>query len=317
MRRRRHGDHHAKALTAALVVLAAVVALPPAAKADTQKLGPDGVVHRIVLDLWTTPGARSPGTVLRYVRQQPDGRVETSDIPGTDDSAIDIEPTIEIDPSCGQPVLVWSRNEGAGFDIYLSRIENGSWAAPRLIGNSAGDDGKPDLRVGAALIHVAWRVESAGTRTFLRLSLDRKTLSPAYGPETLPLGDPQTTALDGTGTADPAPPDKDLFLAGVAPPASPGEGERIIVWGVRDAPVPIDYCKPLRAPVEASSPQRPLARWVGDRFAVSFETPDRYFYRVRLPETGWTEMRVIDLGPETSIADARALLLEMLRRRIP
>jgi len=45
----------------------------------------------------------------------------------------------------GFPVVAWSRNSPGGFDVVVSRFENGAWSAPAVVAGSAADELDPVL----------------------------------------------------------------------------------------------------------------------------------------------------------------------------
>jgi hypothetical protein len=297
---------------ASLALAAALVLLAGPARADSQKVGPEGTVHRLTSENWTSGGGRVSGTALRHYRQYDDGTTASSLVPGTDDASADRDPAIEIDPATGQPVLVWSRNEGGGYQVYVSRFDGSAWAFPKPVFVQPGNGKSPDIRIASALIHVMWRQETSATR----VSLDRTTLDRVFGPETLPISDAGLVPPDGLPSPNAAasdPPCGDAYFAAEVPPRTSGEGGRIQVWGVRDAPVPVDYAQGFLLPQDVRNVQQPRARWIHDRFVLSFNTAERFFYTIR-SSAGWSDLKTILLDASTSVSDARIQMEEMIRR---
>ncbi len=290
--------------------------LATVARADIQKISPDGTVHRVDVEQYLS-GGRVVGTALRHTRQGPSGAKESSLVPGTDDPAVDRDPAIEIDPVSGAPVLVWSRNEGAGFDIVLSRFEGGSWLPFVRVSSGGGDDLLPQVGPGKKLVHVVYR-QSAGSQaplSFYRSSFDRATLGPAYGPELLPLDGfpyvpPEGESAPGT---DAPPPSDHVFFSSDVPALRPGDPGRIVVWGVRDDPVPIGFRQGFLLPSDVKSVLQHRAGWLACRFGLWFATGSRFYYTTRVGGR-WHEGRFVELSSTTSLADARLQLEEMIRK---
>ena len=132
----RHQHHHAQALSRALAVLAVLAGCLAGSvgvfASHQQKVASEGTVHSIEVEGWATQFPVG-GTVLRYDKQLPTGMRETSIIPGTDDPAVDLHPALDIDPATGTPVVVWTRNEGDGFDLFVSRHDGDEWSPPRRL----------------------------------------------------------------------------------------------------------------------------------------------------------------------------------------
>ena len=125
---------------AAVVLVVGWVATAPS-PAEVQKLASDGSVYRVDLVPWVQAG-KPNGTVLRMTRQKPNGGKETFNIAGTDDAVVERDPSLEIDPSSGRPLVVWARNDGPGFNLYVSRYD-GTWSTPQLLARLDGDDLEP------------------------------------------------------------------------------------------------------------------------------------------------------------------------------
>jgi hypothetical protein len=314
MHRRRHRLHHAQALSVALALGAAGLAAAPA-RADVQKITADGTVHRVDVDVTTS--AKGTGTGIRYTRQKPAGGRDTSWVPGTDDIAADRDPVLDIEPSSGRPVLVWSRNEGTGFDLFVSRLENGAWTAPRLLVHGAGDDLLPQIRYDDRYLHVAWRQQDpSGSIAFFRSSFDAPSWAPTYGPERVPTDDLSPVPPSGTTTSGTAPAMNFTYFCGTVPGALPGDPSRTVVWGVRDEPLPIGYHQIFSLPPEVLSVSSAEAGFIGGRFTLWFVSGSKAYYTV-LTSTGWSSMRVIELNAPTTAADARAEIHDLNKRTGP
>ncbi len=306
--------HHLEALrrAALIVVIGALVAGAGAARAaETQKLAPDGTLHKVTVENWPATG-KPTGTALRHTRQTAAGVTDSALIPGTDDAAIDRDVALGIDPLSGQPVVAWSRNEGAGFDIFVSRYESGSWRTPRRVVRTSGDQTRPELHIASTLVHVMWKQLSQSQPGYVRASLDRVTLDLVFGPEMLPIADAVSGASD---SPSPFPARSDAFFAAEAPPRWPGDSGRIVIWGVRDAPIPVDFSQAFLLPGDVRNVLSPTAHWVADRFVLHFLLSDRFLYALRT-DASWTPLEMILLGPDTQASDAQMQMEDMIRRGV-
>jgi hypothetical protein len=315
MHRRRDRLHHAQALKLALALGAACLAAAPA-RADVQKVTADGSVHRVDVDVYTS--AKGTGTGIRYTRQKPAGGRETSWVPGTDDVAIDQDAVLDVEPSSGRPVLVWSRNEGTGFDLYIARLENGAWTAPRLLMHGAGDDTLPQMRYDDRYLHVAWRqLDPSGSVSLYRSSFDPTSWAPIYGPERIPIDDVAPVPPSGSSTTGPAVPSMSFtYFCGAVPGALPGDPGRMVAWGVRDEPLPIGYHQIFSLPQDVTTVTSAEAGYIGGRFTLWFVSGAKAYYTV-LTSTGWSSLRLIELNAQTSAADARAQIHSLNKRGGP
>lgn len=293
-----------------LGVVVAVVATT--ARAEVTRITSDGTVHRIDVDAWS-PSGRITGTALKWTRQFPKGGKESSYIPGTDDAAPDRDPAVEIDPATGAVVVVWARNEGAGFNIFASRYD-GSWSLPRLLARMDGDELEPQLRIGPKALHVSWRQDVSGQTSWWRSSFRADTFEPVFGPERLPTDDATAVPPDGGpayGTTEA--PAGDLYFSATVFGRSPGDPGRAYVWGVRDEPVPFNFRQCLTLPAEVRSVVAQDARFIFGRFTYWFTTADRLYYTT-LCNGRWAEMRVVELNASTSSADAQLMIRELFKR---
>lgn len=289
-----------------------VVLAASAVRADVQKLAIDGCVHRITVE---SSASRSPlATQLRHTIHRPDGSLLSSAlIAGTDDPAADREPALEIDPNSGELVLVWSRNDGSGFDVVASRWVERTWQPWRpVLTHAVDDEVRPQLAIGSNLIHVVARREGTSP-AYVRASLDRRSFSVVFGPEVLPLDSPSVIDPEGEDQqVSPEPPEADRYLASELVRTASGES-RVIIWGARDEPTPIDYCQAFKLQSPTRELQRVRAAWIEDRFVLSYVAGDRFQYAVRGP-LGWSDLRSILLNDQTSATDARLQMEEMIRR---
>lgn len=314
----RDGNHHPEAVTGRPGVWTAVLALVlwavagEPARADVQKIAPDGTVHRVDVEVFNT-GQTGSGTRLRHTRQSPGGMTESTIVAGTDDPAVDREPSLDIDPVTGRPILVWSRNEGAGFDVVLSRYEGQGWAPFVRVTSGGGDESSPQVGSGNHLIHVLYRQGMSAQTSFYRSSFDRTSLAPVFGPELLPVDGMPFVPPEGESTPSSAPPPAadHVFFSAAVPGARPGDPGRILVWGVRDDPAPIVYRQGFLLPSDARSLEQHRAGWVSCRFALWYATADRFYYTSRVGGL-WHEVRIVALSSTTTVADARLQLEEMI-----
>ncbi len=305
MRRRRHRHHHAQALTAALALAIGVAAAIPATGADVACVAASGPVHRVAVEMLAS-GNTFGATQLRHTVQNPDGSVESRVVPGTDDVTVEREPALAIDPVTDAPILVWGRNAGSGFELWITRFAGGSWSAPHPIYADGADNSQAEIRVGTAEVQVFWRQDTPGAPRRLRLVLDRDTLAPQLGPEDLPGGAPDSSAT-GTPTADL------VYYASDLPGTVPGDPGHLVIWGARDEPVPIVYRQSFSLPSEGLRIRHCTAEWIADRLVLSFVSGSSFYYTSRVGES-WTDLRLIALGNGVYESRARLMLRDMVRR---
>lgn len=314
MHRRRDRLHHAQALIrAAAVLIAAGCAAVLPVRADTVRIAEGGTVYRVDVVPYAT--ADGSGTALRYTRQDPDGTEAQSYIPGTDDIAVDRDPAIEIDPTTGLPVLVWSRDTGSEYDLFFSQFDGAAWSTGHVIAPTHGDAFEPQIKFGTGVLHLAWReVSPWGHNALVRWSVDPVTMQTVYGPETVSLDDPSPIPPSGGTSGAPTPCRLDHFFVGHLPGTSPGDPGRMYVWGVRDEPVPITFHQSFLLPPDAGSIGTLGIGWLGGRFTLWFESvsQSRVYYTVR-SDSGWTAMRAVNLEDGVTVGDARILIHDVNR----
>ena len=317
MRSRRDRHHHPEAVTrlAAWAVAAVLLTAGPAAGAGngfSQALDERGRLHRVEVEPWVS-GGKILGTTLRHIIVNPDGTKESGLIPGTDDVPCDRDPALRIDPSTDEPVLVWSRHEGVGFDIFISRYHEGAWSALVPLPSSAGDDVAPQLQVGFRNNHVVYRSGPDEQRSWSRLVLDRGTLAPVFGPEPLPTSTQAPVPSVGATYSDTEPPFWDFFFASELIRSGPTDPGIVMVWGVRDDPMPIDYAQSFQCPAGVRDVMQSEAGYLAGRFALRFVSGDRFPYVLRSAGS-WSEMRSIELSDKLSPDSARLMLRDMIWR---
>jgi len=296
---------------AGFLVLWAAWALP--ARADVQAISGDGFVHRVEVMTWTGSG-RGTGTALRHSWQTPDGTRHSVTVPGTDDDVVDRQPAIDVDPHTNAVVLVWSRTEPAGSRIFWSRFEAGRWlpAAP-LHASLTVDAITPDVRVGSNLTHVIWRETSGPPTVVKRASFERRTMSLTYGPEVLDANDAPFADASGSAVSNSWTPD-DAFFALTIPGLLVGGTGRVVVWGVRDEPVPVGMKASFFLTVESSAVSDVSAQAIGDRVALWYVTTDRLVYATCTVDGPWSDQSAVNLSATLSSSEAKLRVAQMILR---
>lgn len=315
------------------LIVAALAAEGGAALAAVDRLvEPDGTVHRVMVESWP-PDQTWASTAIRYTRQAADGHVSSIVIPGTDDYVLDREPALAIDPQSGQPIVVWSRFETVGYDLYVVTIRNGLWSPPRLLLAPNPGRVRPRVKTDAALVHVFWTHLLGGNASRVaRASFHPGSLALVLGPEparvdcVAPPSSTATGTSTGTGDAttggsfDPVggnPPPGDTYFAAEVPGVNPGDPPLLGVWGVRDEPVPIDFRAAFSLPNDASDLKRVDAAMISGRLTVWFEWSGGLWYAYDEGAGRFTPLRVIKRETGGFSADAIVLLRELLDRLGP
>ncbi len=294
---------------AAWLTVCTLAAVCPLAAGDGGSISTDGVVHSV-----QSRAGTSGGFALEYARQLPSGEIELEFVTGTDDVAPDHDPRLDLRAD-GQPVLVWIRNEGLGPQLFVSRRGPTGWSAPRVLFEDP--TGKLDPRVSAGddWVNVTWRDSTPGGPRF-RATLDPDTLEPVFGPEPLPSADgippvgPEGESARGT---TPEPPGGEMFLAALLPPSLPGDPGLIVIWGIEDEPIPIDYRQSFILPADTQVVRNLQAKRVAGTVIVSFNDDGRFLYTMRR-DGMWTALRVVKLDEATSEETAKLRVYEMIRR---
>jgi len=299
-------------VTAVILAVASFLGGPVRA-GDQIEVAGDGTVHSLSTGFEFAVGNASP---ILHVEQSPFGDGITRILPGTD-SGVNLHPSIEIDPVTDLPVAVWTRVEHGDAEISLARFDGTEWTESIAVAPGRGDDVDPELRIGRSLIHVLWRRETAGGDVvLLRASLDRATLSPVLGPEHLPTEGIPLVFPDGSADA-PAelPGPEDSFVVEEVWDGGAGSPHVLIVYGIRDEPMPVGYRQGFTLPPEMDDVNDPSAAWIGSRFVLSFVVGNQLVYTI-LDDGQWSELRRINLDG-TSAAEARGELESMLLRTDP
>ncbi len=289
----------------AVGIAAAGLVIPAA-----QKAAPDGTVHRVDAEPWVVSGRTT--TALRHVRQAPGGGRSSVLILGTEDPALDRDPSLAIDPVDGSVVLVWVRDDGTGPKLRATRWVDGGWSSPVTLCGPGAVVSDPQVRVGGVYVHVIWTEAGASGPSYWRAVYTKSGFTRRFGPESLPTED-APLAPGEVVAAGGSPSSSDLFASVLAPGKIPGDPGRIHTWGMRDEPVPIGYRQAHGVPGGAPSIRRLGCGWIGPRFAVWFDSNAGFHYRV-LEGDRWQGFRLVELDPDVTHGDARLLVEETLRR---
>jgi hypothetical protein len=288
----------------AAAILVGACAVP--AYADQQRVVADGTVFRADIE------ARSTGTAVRITRQKPAGGKDLSYVPGTDDTAVERDLALEVDPNTGRPALVWARSDGSGFNIYLSRYD-GTWSTPRLLARLDGDDIQPQIRIDRRYVHISWRQEYLGLVTYWRASFLATTLAPAFGPERVPTDDAGPFSAEDDQSETLSLTSGSVYFCGNVF-NKVGEAGRAFIWGVRDEPVPINYRQGFLLPMAVRSVVSSDVAYLGNQFTFWLTTPDSKLFYTTLTAGRWTEFRVIELTSQIPASEARWLITELNQR---
>jgi hypothetical protein len=303
-----------RAFAATLCLLASLLA-PPAFAVDTA-VDAEGTVHRIEVVASPSSGTMT-GTALRYTYDPVDGDPLVEYVPGTQDAEPEKHPDLALDPVTGAVLVTWSRLDETGSSVLLRRREAGTWSdAVPIDGPVAGELQRPRLSARRNLIHVVWSRDLADAPERLRLSLDRRDLRVTFGPEWLPTAtDSIVPPSGGEGTDDGATRGLSYFASTIPPDATtPGGGGNLVVWGIRDEPIPITFREVFEMPTEVRSTRLAEAAWVHDRLAVWVRSGQLVYYVLREDDDRWTEFRSIPLAEGEGTGDAVRLIEAMLRR---
>jgi hypothetical protein len=297
---------------AGLLAIASIL-VGPALAGDQVEIASDGTVHSVSAGFELAVGNSNP---IFYVRQSLLGDSVTRILPGTEDGA-NFQPSIAIDPVTDAPVVVWTRVDRGDAEIYLSRYDGTDWTNPIAVAPGRGDDLAPKLRIGANLLHVLWRREtSGGDVLLLRASLDRASLAPVLGPESLPTtGIPLVSPDGGEDAPCESPAPEDSFVVEEVWNGDPESPHVLIVYGIRDEPMPVGYRQGFILPPGMDDINDPSAAWIGSRFVLGFVVGNQLVYTI-LDDGEWSDLRRINLDG-MSAADARTELAAMLLRTDP
>lgn len=297
-----------------LVACAALTALfgGGVVPAADQHVSSSGLVHRVRESIHTSE-EQSGGTELVYTRQSPSGDDESSVIPGTDDHELDREPTLDLLPGTGEPVLVWSRNDGTGYRLHGARRDAGGWSAPVPLIDGSVDQREPSLQAGADWLHLRWREGTGGAAEYYRAVLDPRDLALVAGPERLATPSQRLVPPEGeSAPSSPEPSADGLWMTGSVVDLSPVVPPKVYVWGIRDGVDPVLYCQGFELPTGTRDIRTLDARWVGDRLTLSFHDGGRFYYTMRKNGT-WTDLRAVVLDEQITPTAALLQMEEMIR----
>jgi hypothetical protein len=148
---------------------------------------------------------------------------------------------------------------------------------------------------------------------YTRVCLDPERLEPVFGPEPLSMS---TAITPGVDPPTDTPSDSlAYFTSRVIRPSSTDPGE-VVIWGVRDEPVPIDYKEVLRVPFDLTDGNVAIAAPIEGSLTATAISSNYAWYTV-FQEGNWHTFHALLLDGTTSLADVRALLADMIRRTNP
>jgi hypothetical protein len=76
-------------------------------------------------------------------------------------------PSMLMDPISGLLAVAWPRNSATGFDIVISRFDNGAWTAPQVVAGTSANELDPQLVLGTdGTIHLLYWVDGATPQVF-------------------------------------------------------------------------------------------------------------------------------------------------------
>src|SRR5262249_38513717 len=85
------------------------------------------------------------------------------------DPVIDKDPWLMLDPYDGEPVVVWSRQDGSDFEIAMMRHVPGGWGPVDMLTNNSTSDIEPRAIVDALQrAHVVWYPSGIGGPVYLQ-----------------------------------------------------------------------------------------------------------------------------------------------------
>jgi hypothetical protein len=238
------------------------------------------------------------------------GSTVVSLVPVTEDVFVDKDPALAIDPVRGTPVLAWSRETGSGFDIFVSRYDDNTWTPAVRLLQGTGDEVRPQIQVSQSHVHVV-AYDGAG---YVRMSLTRGGLEPTFGPESLPTA--VVPIIPGVDPTVSAPPGTHFFFASDVLQPDPTDPGQVVIWGVRDEPVPIDYVQAFLLPVTLQGEGIASVSPIEGSLTVTVASATRLWYTV-FRQTSWQQFSAMDLDATTTLSDARSMLADMIRRAGP
>ncbi len=276
-----------------------------------------GTVHSVAVDTWDNLN-KTGGTVLIHTRQLRDGSKNSQSVPGTDDFALELDPFIDIDPVADMPVLVWARSEGNGTILQISRFGDTGWSPPVTVWSGPGNNLEPEIDVRPQMVHLVWMNDSGSFPRRYRLSLDRTSLEPVFGPEQLPINDPDIIPPEGQsadfgGSAAPTPDPGLSYFSSILPSQVPGNSGALFTWGIRDEPVPVVYFEALQIPAGIQQVRERKSEWISGRFVTWFSAGSSFYYTT-LRNGYWDDLRIIAMDENMPRAKALRMLEDQIRR---
>lgn len=295
-------------LVRSLLSLAAVMLVAgPALAAAAPQIDARGTLHRVEA-VWSGKPAMS---VLRHSLVRPDGTTATGVVPGTDDLFLDTDPALAVDPVRGTLVLAWSRDIGTGYAVYVSRYGESGWSTPvRVLDEPFGGEIDPQIQITPSLVHV---VAHSGL-AYKRICLDPVSLQPVFGPE--PLWNGGVGIIPGVDPPTATPTDGHVFFTSNVIPPSETDPGRVVIWGVRDEPVPIDYLEALALPLDTLDVAPTAAAPIEGSLTVTVDSGTHVWYTV-FQNGAWSTAASVALDGGITLNDVRSMLAEMIRRSEP
>ena len=145
----------------------------------------DGNGHTLRIEVVYDPGNPSVQG-LAFVDETPGGGTTTSTIFSTWDPIIDRDPDLALNPYDGQPVVVWSRQEGPDFEIAMLRRMPGVWGPIDILTSNSTSDLAPRAIVDTLeRAHIVWYPSGLGGPVYLQ-GFDVRNGQPT-GPPQRPL----------------------------------------------------------------------------------------------------------------------------------
>jgi hypothetical protein len=247
--------------------------------------------------------------VLRHTMVRPDGTVVAALVPGTDDLFLDADPALAVDPVRGTVVLAWSRDTGGGFAVFVSRFSGSIWSDPvRALDDPGGEEIEPQIQVTPSLVHVVAHNGPA----YQRICLDPENLQPVFGPE--PLSNGGSGITPGVDAPIATPTESQVYFTSTVLRPSETDPGRVVIWGVRDEPVPIDYVEALLLPPDAVEGNAATAVPIEGSLTLTVDSGTHVWYTV-FREGNWSESASVVLDEEITLSDVLTMLADMIRRR--